>query len=99
MNCEEVQEQLSDLLDKSLEIERSQEIQEHLVACSVCSAEMASLAEYQQLMSNLPVIEPPAGFTARVMAEVRETAHPPTLWERLFYHFGSGFRCRPRLWS
>lgn len=84
MNCEEVQEQLSDLLDKSLEIERSQEIQEHLVACSVCSAEMASLAEYQQLMSNLPVIEPPAGFTARVMAEVRETAHPPTLWERLF---------------
>jgi Putative zinc-finger/Predicted integral membrane protein (DUF2275) len=84
MNCEEVQKQLSDLLDKSLDIERAQEIQEHLVTCSACSAEMASLVDYQQLMSNLPVIEPPVGFTARVMAEVRETAHPPTLWERLF---------------
>src|SRR6266436_2078385 len=84
MNCEEVQKQLSDLLDKSLDIERAQEIQDHLAACSPCSAEMASLAEYQQLVSNLPTIEPPVGFTAGVMAKVREAVQPPTLWERLF---------------
>ncbi len=84
MNCEEVQKQLSDLLDKSLDIERAQEIQDHLAACSPCSAEMASLAEYQQLVSNLPAIEPPVGFTAGVMAKVREAVQPPTLWERLF---------------
>ena len=84
MNCEEVQKQLSDLLDKSLDIKRAQEIQDHLAACSPCSAEMASLAEYQQLVSNLPAIEPPVGFTAGVMAKVREAVQPPTLWERLF---------------
>ena len=84
MNCEEVQKQLSDLLDKSLDIERAQEIQDHLAACSPCSAEMASLAEYQQLVSKLPAIEPPVGFTAGVMAKVREAVQPPTLWERLF---------------
>ena len=85
MNCEEVQKQLSDLLDKSLDVERVQEIQEHLVACSVCTAEMASLTEYQDLMSSLPIIEPPMGFTARVMAEVREAGHSPSLWERWWF--------------
>src|SRR6266436_7659577 len=84
MNCEEVQKQLSDLLDKSLDIERAQEIQDHLAACSPCSAEMASLAEYQHLVSNLPTIEPPVGFTAGLMAKIREAVQPPTLWERLF---------------
>ena len=45
---------------------------------------MASLAECQRLVSGLPVVEPPVGFTNRVMAEVREAANPPSLWERLF---------------
>jgi Putative zinc-finger/Predicted integral membrane protein (DUF2275) len=84
MNCEEVQKYLSDLLDKSLDVERVQEIEAHLAACSPCGGEMASLAECQRLVSGLPAVEPPVGFTNRVMAEVREAANPPSLWERLF---------------
>ena len=84
MNCEEVQKYLADFLDKSLDIERTQEIEDHLAACSLCSEEVASLAECHRLVSGLPVVEPPVGFTTRVMAEVREAAHPPSLWERLF---------------
>jgi hypothetical protein len=87
MNCEEVQKYLADFLDKSLDIERTQEIEDHLAACSLCSEEVASLAECHRLVSVLPVVEPPVGFTARVMAEVREAAHPPSLWERLFFPF------------
>ena len=68
MNCEEVQKYLSDFLDKSLDNERAQEIEDHLAACSLCSEEMASLAECQRLVSGLPVVEPPVGFTNRVMA-------------------------------
>ena len=34
MNCEEVQKYLSDFLDKSLDVERAQEIQDHLAICS-----------------------------------------------------------------
>ena len=45
---------------------------------------LAGLAECQRLVSGLPAVEPPVGFTNRVMAEVRETASPPRLWERLF---------------
>ena len=84
MNCEEVQKYLSDFLDKSLDVERTQEIEDHLAACSLCSEEVASLAECHRLVSGLPVVEPPVGFTNRVMAEVREAAHPASLWERLF---------------
>jgi len=84
MNCEDVQKYLSDLLDKSLDVERVQEIEDHLTACPLCSEEMARLAECQRLVSGLPAVEPPVGFTNRVMAEVREAANPPSLWERLF---------------
>ncbi|HSE88463.1 MAG TPA: DUF2275 domain-containing protein [Candidatus Binatia bacterium] len=85
MNCEEVQKYLSDFLDKSLDIARARAIEEHLAACSRCSEEMASLAECQRLVSDLPVVEPPVGFTNRVMAAVREAGRPRSLWERLFF--------------
>ena len=84
MNCEEVQKYLSDFLDKSLDNERARAIEDHLAACSRCSEEMASLAECQRLVSGLPAVELPLGFTNRVMARVREAANPPSLWERLF---------------
>jgi Predicted integral membrane protein (DUF2275) len=84
MNCEEVQKYLSDLLDESLEVERSQKVSDHLTACALCSEEMASLAECQRLVSGLPAVEPPVGFSNRVMAHVREAARKPNLWERMF---------------
>ena len=84
MNCEEVQKYLMDSLDKSLGLEHVQEIEEHLGGCALCSEELASLAACQRLVFSLPAVDPPANFTARVMAEVREAAHPPSFWERLF---------------
>jgi Predicted integral membrane protein (DUF2275) len=84
MNCEEVQKYLSDFLDKSLDNECTRTIEDHLTACSLCSEELADLAECQRLLSGLPVVEPPLDLTNRVMARVREAKHPPSLWERLF---------------
>jgi hypothetical protein len=71
-------------LDESLDAECAKAIEDHLAACSLCTAEVASLTECQRLVSGLPLVEPPVNFTTRVMAEVRETAHPPKLWERFF---------------
>jgi Predicted integral membrane protein (DUF2275)/Putative zinc-finger len=84
MNCQEVQKYLSDFLDESLDVEHSQTVSNHLAACAPCSEEMASLAECQRLVSGLPEVEPPVGFSNRVMAYVREAAPKPSLWERLF---------------
>jgi Predicted integral membrane protein (DUF2275) len=84
MNCQEVQKFLSEFLDQSLDVERFQTVSDHLAACSLCSEEMASLAECQRLVSGLPAVEPPMGFTTRVMAHVRDAARKPSLWDRLF---------------
>jgi hypothetical protein len=87
MNCEEVQEYLSDLLDKTLAVDRAVEIKDHLNSCSLCTEEMARLAECQRLVSSLPAVDPPAGFATRVMAKVREAENSPGLWQRLFFPF------------
>src|SRR5215510_15123482 len=87
MNCAEVQKYLSDFLDKTLDDERVRAIEDHLATGSLCSEEFAGLAECQRLVSGLPMVEPPLGFTSQVMARVREAAHPPSLWERLFLPF------------
>jgi hypothetical protein len=84
MNCIEVEKSFADLLDDSLDHDRLLEIKDHLKTCSRCSEELAGLAESQRFVRSLLPVEPPLGFTTRVMAEIRETAHRPTLWQRLF---------------
>src|SRR5688500_5808025 len=83
MNCVEAQKHFADLLDHSRD-ERLRKVNDHLAACARCRQELAAVAACQRLVSALPPVEPPAGFTTRVMAEVRETAHRPNIWQRLF---------------
>jgi hypothetical protein len=87
MNCLEAEKNFAALLDDSLDYERLREIKDHLNACSRCSEELTGLAESQRLVKGLQPVEAPLGFTTRVMAEVREIAHRPTLWQRLFLSF------------
>ena len=83
MNCVEAQKLFADLLDHSRD-ERPREVSDHLAACPLCRQELAALAESQRLVSALPPVEPPPGFTTRVMAEVRDAAGRPSVWQRLF---------------
>jgi hypothetical protein len=83
MNCVEAQKYFADLLDDSRD-ERLRKVTDHLAACARCRDELAVVAACQRLVSALPPVEPPAGFAPRVMAEVRHTAHRPTVWQRLF---------------
>jgi hypothetical protein len=84
MKCEEVREYLVDLLDDGLDVERAPEINNHLSNCPLCSEELERLADGRRLVSGLPAVEPPVGFTTRVMAQVREVAPKSGLWEWLF---------------
>ena len=83
MNCVEAQKYFADLLDDSRD-ERLRKVNDHLTSCFRCREELAALAACQRLVSALPPVEPPAGFTTRVMAEVRGTLHRSNLWQRLF---------------
>ena len=88
MNCQDVQPQLSEFLEKSLDAIRTKSIESHLISCPACRAEANSLFDCIRQVANLPIVEPPAGFARRVMAHVREIEIEPRGWKR----FIAGFR-------
>jgi hypothetical protein len=87
MNCQEVQLQLSGYLEKSLDTIRMKGIETHLSSCPFCRAEVHGLSDCIGLVSDLPVLDPPAGFTQRVMAHAREIELEPRSWQRFFAAF------------
>ncbi|HME60255.1 MAG TPA: zf-HC2 domain-containing protein [Candidatus Binatia bacterium] len=87
MNCQEVQLQLSGYLEKSLDAIRMKSIESHLSSCPFCRAEVHALSDCIRLVSDLPILDPPAGFTQRVMAHAREIELEPRSWQRFFAAF------------
>jgi hypothetical protein len=83
MNCAEVQTQLLEYLDKSLDMISTKHLELHLASCPPCRAEAETLADCIQNVAALPVVEVPIGFAQRVMAHVREIEARPSLWQRL----------------
>jgi hypothetical protein len=85
VNCDEAQERLSDYLDRALDSATIKDVEEHLASCPRCGAEAEQLAGYLRQVASLEPVDPPSGFTARVMARVREIERKPSLWQRLLF--------------
>ena len=83
MNCEEVQTQLLEYLDKSLDRISTKHLEIHLSSCPPCRAEADSLADCVRQVAALPIVDPPLGFAQRVMAHASEIDLSPSLWQRL----------------
>ena len=90
MTCAEVQLLLSEYIEKSLDTIRLKAVESHLLACPGCRAETEGLMDCIRQISDLPLLDPPIGFTQRVMAHVREIETKPTVWWRLFSSFRIG---------
>lgn len=84
MNCQQIQEKLSQYLDNRIDDEKRREIEEHLAGCPRCLPEARYLSDGIKGVAGLPEIEPPAGFSARVMTRIRSEKETPTRWARLF---------------
>jgi hypothetical protein len=84
MKCEEVQFHFSDYLEKTVEGPRAKGIENHLTGCPICREEFSGFLQCRQLIATLPVVEPPLGFTTRVMANVAEAAKTTSFWKRRF---------------
>jgi len=82
--CEEIQAWLSDYLEGTLESGRHRVVEDHLYLCPNCQAVADDLAESIKSVASLPSVDPPPGFTQKVMAQVREDAVGPSVWERIF---------------
>jgi hypothetical protein len=84
MKCEEVQARLSEYIETLLDPESTRTLEGHLSSCPLCSGEAEALSDSIRSVANLPRVEPPIGFSQKVMAHVREEAEKPSLWQRLF---------------
>ncbi len=84
MNCDQVQERASEYLEGVLDPGDYRAVQDHLSGCARCHDEVEALSRTIRAVTNLPPLEPPPGFSRRVMAHVREKAERPSIWGRLF---------------
>ena len=84
MRCDQVQERLSEYLENLLDAESHTSVHDHLSSCVHCQAEAQTLAQTRKAVSDLPSVEPPLGFSQKVMARIREANQKPSLWRRLF---------------
>jgi len=84
MKCDEVQNSLSDFFEGSLSTEKIDEIQSHLSACSRCQGEAEKLTQTRKAIKNLSPVQPPPGFSQRVMERVREEGQKSSFWQRNF---------------
>lgn len=82
MNCEEVQTQLLEYLDRSLDTITTKHLELHITSCPPCRSEADSLADCIRQVAALPIVDPPLGFAQRVMAHAREIERKPSIWQR-----------------
>ncbi|HEX5606061.1 MAG TPA: zf-HC2 domain-containing protein [Candidatus Binatia bacterium] len=87
MTCAEVQRLLSEYIEKSLDTIRMKAVETHLLSCSGCRAATEGLMDCIRQISELPLLDPPIGFTQRVMAHVREIEARPSRWRRVLAPF------------
>jgi len=72
MNCQKILKLLNPYIDKTLDADTTQQVEEHLKTCSVCREEHLKL---KQIISALNSISPqpaPADFTQSIMAKISQ---------------------------
>jgi len=84
MKCEQVKGKLSDYVEGLLDPENERVVRSHVSTCSQCKTEAEILTQTIQSVADLSPVQPPPGFSQKVMARIREEAEKPTFWQRLF---------------
>jgi anti-sigma factor RsiW len=80
--CGRAETLLPALVDENLDADSREILQAHLAHCSGCSRLLAALQEAQRVLPTLAEIEPPLGFTQRVLGATVGAA-PPPWWLRV----------------
>ncbi len=76
MRCREASELMSLRLDNQLETGSGEQLDQHLASCDTCAQLWMAMRRAGMLLARAPMVEPAAGFTARVMARLPERPVP-----------------------
>ena len=79
-NHEDIQKLLSAYCGGDLSETEQARVEEHLVSCTVCRADLTDLKTALQLIRSTPEVEPPPWLTSHVMARIREEKKEQRNW-------------------
>ncbi len=78
MKCEDISRELVAYLDRRANSAERRAVEEHLGACEACRARAEDFRKLWGVLDQMPVIEPSAGFDARLRP--RAEAEPRPRW-------------------
>jgi hypothetical protein len=83
MNCQEIEELLSALLDDELSSKEQLEVEEHLSTCSNCQLKLESLKTVQKVLCKLEKAEPPRQRSLAFQKKLQKKLTQPSSFRRL----------------
>jgi len=86
MDCREIRKLLPAVVDRQLEADDQQRLDEHIQSCAACRAELEDLRKTVAYLQHVEEVEPPPWMTEKIMAQIRaEAVQPAPSWrKRLF---------------
>lgn len=86
MDCREIRKLLPAAVDRQLEADDQQRLDEHVQSCAACRSELDDLRRTVVHLQHVEEVDPPPWMTEKIMAQIRaEAAQPPPNWrKRLF---------------
>ena len=80
MNCGKYQSQFNDYLDGDLSLREREKLQHHLKECLGCYRKWSSLQKSQEVLHQLPTLDPPEHLSAVVMARLKNHRLQRPFW-------------------
>jgi len=72
MNCQKIKKLLNPHIDKTLDADTAQQVNEHLKSCPICDKEYQSLKEIITSLNSLSPQPAPKDFTQNIMAKISQ---------------------------
>src|SRR6516225_2391587 len=80
MSCERMESRILAYMDGRLGASERAEVQRHLDACAVCRVRASEFSSVNDLLEELPVIEPSPAFDVRVRARIAAEPVKQSWW-------------------
>jgi hypothetical protein len=72
MNCQKIKKFLNPYIDKTLDVDMSKKVDEHLKSCSACHEEYLNLKQVVSALNSISLQPAPTDFTQNLMAKISQ---------------------------